>query len=35
MAASDPIMRRVQAANPDVLLVDIPCRQSRRGHARH
>ncbi|MFZ0940545.1 MAG: hypothetical protein WAN63_14010, partial [Candidatus Sulfotelmatobacter sp.] len=24
MAASDPIMRRVQAANPDVLLVDIP-----------
>src|SRR5438270_4751538 len=24
VAASDPIMRRVQAANPDVLLVDIP-----------
>src|ERR1700731_4981576 len=24
MAASDPVMRRVQAANPDVLLVDIP-----------
>src|SRR5271163_1687820 len=23
VAASDPIMRRVQAANPDVLLVDI------------
>jgi DNA-binding NarL/FixJ family response regulator len=24
VAASDPVMRRVQAANPDVLLVDIP-----------
>src|SRR3984893_10254034 len=24
MAASDPIMRRVEAANPDVVLVDIP-----------
>src|ERR1022692_4122188 len=24
VAASDPIMRRVQAANPDVLLIDIP-----------
>src|SRR5580704_184788 len=24
VAAADPIMRRVQAANPDVLLVDIP-----------
>jgi len=24
VAVSDPVMRRVQAANPDVLLVDIP-----------
>jgi pilus assembly protein CpaE len=24
LAAADPVMRRVQAANPDVLLVDIP-----------
>ena len=24
VAASDPITRRVQAANPDVLLIDIP-----------
>src|ERR1700720_4760153 len=24
VAASDPVMRRAQAANPDVLLVDIP-----------
>src|ERR1035438_1516542 len=24
VAGSDPVMRRVQAANPDVLLVDIP-----------
>src|ERR1700678_1978083 len=24
VAASDPVTRRVQAANPDVLLVDIP-----------
>jgi pilus assembly protein CpaE len=28
LAASDPIMRRVQAANPEVLLVDIPADNS-------
>ncbi|MGB7025344.1 MAG: hypothetical protein WBD73_16250, partial [Candidatus Acidiferrales bacterium] len=28
VAAADPVMRRVQAANPDVLLVDIPADSS-------
>jgi len=28
VAASDPVARRVQAANPDVLLIDIPADSS-------
>ena len=33
VAATDPMLRRIQAANPDVLLVDIPTDAAADGGA--
>ncbi len=35
VVVSDPVLRRVQSADPDVVLVDVPAGQPHAGFARH